>query len=576
MGFYDAFDDPPKPPGTVHLLRPVTADAEPYALAALNAEVERVATAANGSRNHTLNRATFSLAQLVAGGALTEQTVREHLEAAAHTCGLDATEITATIDSGFRGGLQHPRGVPEPPQPFDVPAVTVLDSPPGGVDAAVTVLDSPPGGVDAAVTVLDSPPGGVDAAERPRTSWYFRDLGRVLSGDEPDITPEVLRRTDDAALFYPGRVNGLIGESESGKTWVALLAVAQALADGRPVLYLDFEDSAAGIIGRLKALGVTDEQLARFAYVDPDEGLGQDQQIDLTEVLAEHQPDLVVTDGFNAAMTLLGLNLESNTDATRFAQKLLKPLSATGATVVYIDHVPKNKDNQSKGGIGAQAKRAMTTGCALRVEVTQEFGRGMTGRLRLVVDKDRPGLVRAVSGGAKNAGTAVLESHSDGRVEMRIDAPDLRPADERGPFRPTALMQRVSLFLLTVQGEGVSGAAIEREVHGNAKAVRQAVEMLVQEGYVSRRVGPRNAVLHRSVRPFLDNSLNMDLTSSTSSAPRPTSSETRSAGPAATSSARPSPYGEDEVDEVSGPAEEPADLVPDVRARIQEIRESQT
>src|SRR5690606_20379161 len=117
----------------------------------------------------------------------------------------------------------------------------------------------------------------------------------------------------------------------------------------------------------------------------------------LAEHLAAWQPDLVILDGFNAAMTLQGLDLMSNKDATTFAQTVLRPLARSGACVVYIDHTPKDSENKSAGGIGAQAKRAMTTGCALRVEVIKEFGKGQSGKVRLRVDKDRQGDVRGIS-----------------------------------------------------------------------------------------------------------------------------------------------------------------------------------
>lgn len=281
--------------------------------------------------------------------------------------------------------------------------------------------------VDAATADwLNTPVEGMpeEADEVKRTSWWPRDLGPVMAGGDPEPEPEFLQRLDEVALFYRGKVNGLIGESESGKTWVALLAVLQALRARQSVLYLDFEDTAPGIVSRLRSMGATDDDLSYLSYIGPDEDLGANAKRDLREAVDETNPDLIVIDGFNAAMTLLGLELTDNTDATKFSQTLLKPLASTGACVVYVDHVPKSRENRGKGGIGAQAKRAMTTGCALSVDVVSAFGRGMTGRLRLTVDKDRPGHVRAASVEAKAAGTAVLISSADGSVDVCIEKPD--------------------------------------------------------------------------------------------------------------------------------------------------------
>jgi RecA-family ATPase len=84
-----------------------------WALAALEREAAAVASAAEGTRNKTLNKAAFSLAQIVAGGGLPESEVRDRLTTAAHAVGLAADEIRRTIDSAFAAGQEHPRTKPE-------------------------------------------------------------------------------------------------------------------------------------------------------------------------------------------------------------------------------------------------------------------------------------------------------------------------------------------------------------------------------------------------------------------------------------------------------------------------------
>lgn len=345
-----------------------------------------------------------------------------------------------------------------------------------------------------------APAAEPDAPEH--TSWWPRDLEPILAGRDDEPGPAVLTRSDGAALFYRGKVNGLLGESESGKTWVALLAVTQQLADARSVVYLDFEDTPTGIVARLRALGATDSDLTRLHYIGPEETLHAAASDDLRGTLSTHQPDLIILDGFNAAMTLLGLDLDNNKDATQFAQILLRPLAGTGACVVYVDHVPKNKESRGKGGIGAQAKRAMTTGCALSVDVLSPFGRGMTGRLKLTVDKDRPGHVRAVSDGAKHAGVAVLDSEPETLgVTVRI-----RPADgEDGSPKPdiarAQVMERISDWLFEAPAN-TSSAAIERGVGGKAVRVREALAELVAGEYVSREDAPNGGYRHTLQRRF--------------------------------------------------------------------------
>lgn len=81
----------------------------PYATAALNAEADLVRSAAEGTRNTTLNRAAFNLGQLVAGGLLERAVVEAELFSAAGTAGLPEREVAATIRSGLEAGIKNPR-----------------------------------------------------------------------------------------------------------------------------------------------------------------------------------------------------------------------------------------------------------------------------------------------------------------------------------------------------------------------------------------------------------------------------------------------------------------------------------
>lgn len=93
---------------------PVTAPGA-YAQAALTAETLRVRSARapaggnGGNRNDTLNRAAFSLGQLVATGLLDPSLVTDVLTAAALDTGLGLAETRRTIASGLRAGQHHPR-----------------------------------------------------------------------------------------------------------------------------------------------------------------------------------------------------------------------------------------------------------------------------------------------------------------------------------------------------------------------------------------------------------------------------------------------------------------------------------
>ena len=326
---------------------------------------------------------------------------------------------------------------------------------------------------------------------RERSSWFPKPLD--LTGTEEEPPPAFLARNDGHRLFYRGKVNALLGESESGKTWVALHAVAQCLQVQERVIYIDFEDSGRGILSRLRALGVSDDQLVNFTYANPDENLKLEQRIDLVQALAEQKPDFIVVDGVNAGMTLLQLDLTNNRDATMFSQTLLKPLTMSGAAICTIDHVTKSKEGRGNYAIGAQAKRADINGVAIAVEVVQPFGRGMTGELNLKVTKDRPGHVRANSKEAKIAGRVLIKSTAEGMVTMIIEAPEL------SSFRPTRIMEAVSML---IEEKSMSKNAIEKATEGANDTVRAALDCLVKEGFASFSHGARNAMIFTSVKPY--------------------------------------------------------------------------
>ncbi len=93
-----------------------TGEMSAYARAALDGEVEKVRLAAEGLRNDTLNRAAFSLGQLVAGGELSTAAAETALLDAATAAGLPEGEAMRTIQSGMVGGSKEPRQAPEPRQ----------------------------------------------------------------------------------------------------------------------------------------------------------------------------------------------------------------------------------------------------------------------------------------------------------------------------------------------------------------------------------------------------------------------------------------------------------------------------
>jgi hypothetical protein len=91
---------------------PTCNSGSPYAKAALEKEANHVRTASEGERNNTLNKAAFSIGQLVGGGELERSEAERILVEAAVAAGLGEREARATCCSGLEAGLKEPRTAP--------------------------------------------------------------------------------------------------------------------------------------------------------------------------------------------------------------------------------------------------------------------------------------------------------------------------------------------------------------------------------------------------------------------------------------------------------------------------------
>lgn len=222
-----------------------------------------------------------------------------------------------------------------------------------------------------------------------KTLWEIRET-------PPPPPPEALSRTDGANLFYAGKVNILFGDSESGKTWLALHACVEEIRKGNNVVFLDFEDHADAILERVRSLGAEEDVLKRFYYVRVEEPITKEVKALILPFLKEISPTMVVFDSFDEVLQLHDHDTYNPKDVRRLASELFDPMTRLGAAVVVIDHVThSNKHRQG----GSQAKLSRVDGTSFKVHRQVPFARGghEPGKVQLYVKKDRPGHVRKVS-----------------------------------------------------------------------------------------------------------------------------------------------------------------------------------
>jgi hypothetical protein len=347
----------------------------------------------------------------------------------------------------------------------------------------------------------DDTPSPLDPTRR---TWAPVNLDQVLDGTYQPPEPTVGSRNDGIGLFYPGRQHTIAAESEGGKTWLVLAQAVVELDRGNAVVFLDFEDDEGGVIGRLLACGAKKGAIRdRFAYIRPEEPIGAlGNKGDLEQALGDLRPTLAALDGVTEAMTMHGLDPLNNKDAATFGRAVPRYIADHGPATVSLDHLTKNPEGRGRYALGAVHKLNGLNGAAYLLENRHAFGVGLTGTSTILIAKDRPGqLRRSATRGAGDRhwfGDLTLLSHDETFVETSITP----PTQVTGPFRPTVLMTKVSEALTKAADPLTSRGVLDR-VKGKRDAdVRQAIAVLVDEGYITVETGSRGAQLHRLIKPF--------------------------------------------------------------------------
>lgn len=339
------------------------------------------------------------------------------------------------------GGWQEVSAIPRPP------LRTILENP-----GLVTSL-----GVPAA-------PGktGTDG-------WMHVDLSTI---DKTPATPTVLFREDGKPLLYQGKVNTVFGDSESGKSWICLLACVQELREGGSVAYLDYEDDAASVSGRLITMGVPEKVIndpERFLYFKLHKGL-TDEALDwyanphtweVTEGVYKSRTgfmscSLVVIDAMTEALSADGLSSNSDVDVAGWFNSFARRIAALGPAVVVIDHM--NLSDKARV-TGSQMKKSAVEGTSIRVMKGKSFDLAHGGHSDLFVAKDRNAAVRAVALGEKQyLGRFLVPDPigvDGGMRDARITEPVEGPSEEEEAAATDVLMNLIA-DEMTAEGVGLS------------------------------------------------------------------------------------------------------------------------
>lgn len=322
------------------------------------------------------------------------------------------------------------------------------------------------------------------------------DIAALLETDLEAEQGTFLTRADGVALIYAGKTHVLQAEPTSGKSWIALEIVREVLEMGGAAVYLDFEDTPSGILRRLRNLGAPAAAMRdRLVYARPVGKHGPAEARQLTRILDQVNPDLVVIDGVGESLSRNGLSEDKADDVLRWMDLLPRPIADTGAAVVMIDHVAKDPEARGRWARGSGAKLGAVDGASYQVKVVTPFSRKKAGAVKLVVAKDRPGQFSI----GETAALVEIEPHGDGElVRLSVKAPTetLAITDQH---KPTQVMAMVAHEIETARVP-VTAKTLETMVHAKPRTIHEAIARLVSEGYVAEaQTRPKTL---RLVRPY--------------------------------------------------------------------------
>jgi len=322
-------------------------------------------------------------------------------------------------------------------------------------------------------------------------SDLFADVGKILSAELEPERPSVSEYSKGEFLFYAGRLNEIHGEPGTGKSNINLLASMTVLATGRPVLYIDPEDSAEAAVRRLLGFGCPEDVIRdHFKHTRCPSG---NDYARLASWAKANKPPLVIVDGLAEALAADGLSEDKPEDFLKFCRERLQPFTDTGAAVVLSDHVVKSTENRGRWSRGTGAKLGRYDGVAYQVELGRGYSPTVEGFVRLSVAKDR-------NGGVGVVGQAVTEIHfspmETGLTRVTFKKPK---AQSEGRFMPTAIMEKVSRQLEAVP----TSSTRDLRALGKSDYVDQSIQELVSMGHLEViKGGIGKQTKYRLLKPF--------------------------------------------------------------------------
>ncbi len=144
----------------------------------------------------------------------------------------------------------------------------------------------------------------------------------------------------EPGVLLMGAVHQIFAGPSSGKTWLALWFIKNAIERGQTAVFFDTENGSRIISARLAELGVDASQIDAYLHYYPSPSLDLGAADSFADFLDAVKPDLVVFDSWLDHLAIAGLDENSATDIASWAACYSRPARDRGCTVVLLDHVP--------------------------------------------------------------------------------------------------------------------------------------------------------------------------------------------------------------------------------------------
>jgi hypothetical protein len=331
-----------------------------------------------------------------------------------------------------------------------------------------------------------------DAAFRARADGGARTPPEWLTGrpmDPAAVSADPLPLLAGVPFLHAGKGAVISGPTGRGRSSLVQACLYDAAMLGVRCAYLGAEvtpdefDARAAHLADVRGDEVGDElrrELARVRYLNLASVVTQAWNDPDAWLAGVQAYELVAIDPLSSVASALDLDFDkSNAQFVAFYDRIVQPIAAAGVAVVMVDNVGHAEEARSRAkGVSAKSDRAdLTFSC-----------KAIADPPALVVRCQKVRSVRAAF--------RVGDEWKFDRDTQQIERGNASPTDA---FRPTGLMERVSMLLET--DPGLSKRSIRSAVQGKAVFVDLALDLLVSEKYVERRKDGQ-ADRHHSQRPF--------------------------------------------------------------------------